>query len=170
MKSKLKILVLILLGLLLISGCVESKKDFAYSELLSGKEGKYSLLVVIDQPEGKTLVEFPEVANAELHFNEYYLSKLIKMTDLKSAQNSYTLLEISKAPSFLVFDNKGLVLKTNNEEAVKSFFNNNESALNVNSPLLDEGSLYQDEKLVRDNRKNYKGEIPRSIDSIKNSK
>lgn len=134
MKSKLRIFVLILLSLLLISGCIGSKKDFAYSELLSGKEGKYSLLVVIDQPEGKTLVEFPEVANAELHFNEYNLIKLIKMTDLKIAQNSYTLLEISKAPSFLVFDNKGLVLKTNNEEEVGLFLANANANANVNIP------------------------------------
>ena len=39
---------------------------------------------------------------------------------LKDAQSKYPLLKISKAPSFLVFDDKGVVLKTNNEEEVKS--------------------------------------------------
>ena len=53
MRGNLRVFVLVLLGVFLISGCGEAKKDFAYLDLLTDKEGTYSLLVVIDQPEGK---------------------------------------------------------------------------------------------------------------------
>ena len=83
----------------------------SYHHLLSENEGEYSLFLMWGEEEGteENGVQFIETPAS---FNHSKITKKHISHDLKAIQTKYPKLDIEKKPVFIIFDHKGIVLKT----------------------------------------------------------
>jgi hypothetical protein len=88
------------------------KTSFAHPQLLADKAGLYSLLTV-----GTT-------AGSSIETNETIsesVKDILSIPTVQMAQKAYPDLHIEKDPSYLLFDQKGIVLLTNNETELSTY-------------------------------------------------
>lgn len=114
MKMRVSSLMLPLLftGFLLVS-CTKCP----YHELLAAEEGKYSVLYVgIPAHEHLNAPELFEKVSSE-KLTGYKL-----MWNIENAKRDYPELELESAPVFVIFDTKGVVFKTEDEQEAIEFF------------------------------------------------
>ncbi|MEH7346953.1 hypothetical protein V7122_24270 [Bacillus sp. JJ1532] len=109
-----KVLLLFCFFVILV-GCSNRSETEPIHPLFSNDESKYSLLVVDDtgiynlDNEWKTKNGIKNV------------KKIHGRTSLEDTANSYKFLELEETPTFIVFDVKDVVFKTNSEEELIEF-------------------------------------------------
>ena len=86
-------------------------KSASYHNLLPDNKGEYSIFLMWDLEEGREAngwqyIEWPD------SFNHSKITKKHIYYDLIYTQNKYPKLDIEKNPVFIIFDHKGIVLKT----------------------------------------------------------
>jgi hypothetical protein len=86
-------------------------KSASYHNLLPDNKGEYSIFLIWGVEEGREAnawryIEWPE------SFNNRKITKKHINFDLIYTQNKYPKLDIEKTPVFIIFDHKGIVLKT----------------------------------------------------------
>lgn len=110
--KKICCVTMIFASLLFVISCSNGDQD--YSDFLSDKEGKYSLYIASDKIDAITLNTLEE--------NDINNVKIISQDmSLEGAR----LDEIKELPTFIIFDTKGKVFKTNNEAEMFEFLHDN---------------------------------------------
>jgi hypothetical protein len=109
-------LLLVVISLLAVMIAVSCNKNYPYPELLSGQEGKYYILYVgaLENNHMRTPELLQKVSHKEI-------TGSITMWSLENAQKEYPKLELVNAPVFVIFDTKGMVLKTEDEQKAMDF-------------------------------------------------
>ncbi|MBR7796380.1 MAG: hypothetical protein ACQEWU_12210 [Bacillota bacterium] len=99
---------IIILISFLFTACNESEENKEYASFLSDEEGKYALYVVSDDA----------ITFEELQEND--INNVKTFTQEKTMEDA-RLEEIEEAPTFIVFDTKDKVYKTNNRDDLFKF-------------------------------------------------
>ena len=86
-------------------------KSASYHNLLPDNKGEYSIFLIWGEDSGKEengsrYIEWPE------SFNNSKITKKHIYYELIYTQTKYPKLDIEKTPVFIIFDHKGIVLKT----------------------------------------------------------
>jgi hypothetical protein len=104
---KIRIGITIVSIILLLVGCL-AKKDIDLSQhpLSAEKEGSLSLFVLDKKLDTVTEENLKEQGILNVH-------KINAATSLKSAQKRYGFLKIKKSPTYVVFDTKQVLYKSN---------------------------------------------------------
>ncbi len=104
---KIKIGITIVAIVFLLVGCFEKKDiDLSQHPLSAEKEGTFSLFVLDKKLDTVTNESLREQGILNVH-------KINAATSLKSAQKRYGFLEIKKSPTYVVFDTKQVLYKSN---------------------------------------------------------
>ncbi|MED4015132.1 hypothetical protein [Sutcliffiella cohnii] len=99
-----------LVSVFLLTVVVACSSD-AYPALMPEKNGEYSLLWLRDRNGGVT--PFP------LIFNE--VNKVTMPSSLEETNKNYPELKLEKVPAFVIFDNRGVVFKTYDQDEAINF-------------------------------------------------
>lgn len=86
-------------------------KSASYHNLLPDNKGEYSIFLMWGEVEGREEIGSRFIETLEL-FNNIQITKKNISFDLQATQNKYPKLDIEKKPVFIIFDHKGIVLKT----------------------------------------------------------
>lgn len=128
-----------MLGLALLGGCQDSEPkakepsmqsvqetgetskgtSFPYPHLLSESNMSYSLLVIGEQDE-----ESPIEKNIKI---TVHVTDILSLPTLEMAQKAYPKLNISKEPTYLLFDNSSVILQTTDIKELTSFLDKNKA-------------------------------------------
>jgi hypothetical protein len=112
---KIKFCITIAFLVTLLVGCL-GEKDVNVSQhpLMAEMEGKFSLFVLDNKLDTVTLTMLEEQGIANVH-------KIKSGTSLKDAQERYAFLKLKKSPTYVVFDYKQLMYKTNDYDKLMDY-------------------------------------------------
>ncbi|TFE25207.1 hypothetical protein [Cohnella luojiensis] len=113
MVRRMNITFTIIMMLILLISC----NKVSYNNLLSEENDKYFILYVGSSEDGHH--KTPEIINKITDKGKITGATL--MWSLENAKKQYPELEIERSPAFLIFDTKGVVLKTYSEQEAIDF-------------------------------------------------
>lgn len=112
--KKLYVIILIFY-IVLLTAC--SKEARQMQGFLSDNEGTYGLYVVEDEQFDSNALTQDGIDVTKIHLIYHPIS-------FEVAKEQMSTLELEKAPAYLVFDNKGLIIKTYKYEELTEFLKN----------------------------------------------
>lgn len=112
-KKKIYYIVILFVFLLFVVSC--SDIDREYEKFLSDKEGKYSLYIASDKED---IVTFDTLDEEDIT-SVKTITQETKLRDVR-------LEEVKEMPTFIVFDTKNKIYKTNNIDELVEFLHDNE--------------------------------------------
>lgn len=108
--------VIVTIQLLMVLFLVSCNRSYPYPYLLSNQEGKFFILYIGEPENGH--MKTPELIQKVSQQN---VTGTMLLWNLENAQKEYPILELENTPVFLIFDTKGLVLKTMDEQKAKDY-------------------------------------------------
>lgn len=104
--------VIVVTLILLLFGCSSTNSEEKEERFLAKKSEKVVLFIVGDERDSFDLEEDEGISNIESIFNA---------SSLERAQQKYDFLKLKKEPTYVVFDDKEEIYRTNNYDQLVTF-------------------------------------------------